>query len=278
MRAYIEGIGLCGPGLDGWAASAPVLAGDAPYAPAAAILPPGSLLPANERRRAPKTVRLALAVGAQAFASAGRDPAGIATIFTCSGGDGETIHDILTMLASPERALSPTKFHNSVHNAAAGYWSIATGATAASTSLCAHDDSFAAGLLEACAQLAAAQAPVALIAYDVPYPAPLFAVRPVGDLFGAALILSPAPGPASLARLDLNLSPGSSPPTPAAPALEALRRATPAARALPLLAALASGVASGAASGVASTIALRYLGDMMLQLTITPRPPSGWPP
>jgi hypothetical protein len=269
MRAYIEGIGLCGPGLDGWAPSAPILAGTAPYVPAPAVIPPCTLLPANERRRAPKTVRLALAAAAEAFAAAGRDASATATVFASSGGDGETIHDILTMLATQARELSPTKFHNSVHNAAAGYWSIATGATTASTSLCAHDDSFAAGLLEACAQAAATQDAVALIAYDVPYPAPLFAVRPVGAVFGVALVLAPVPTAAAFARLDLALNPGAGTPSSALPALEELRQSTPSARGVPLLSAIAS--------GVAGEVSLRYLEDMNLHLTVTPRPASGWP-
>ena len=50
-------------------------------------------------------------------------------------------------------SISPTRFHNSVHNAAAGYWGIATGATAAANALCAYDASFGAGLLEALTQV-----------------------------------------------------------------------------------------------------------------------------
>jgi hypothetical protein len=269
-RLYVEGIGLYGPGLGGWAEGAKVLAGTADYVAAPAAVPPCALLPANERRRAPQTVKLALAAGTEAFSAAGRDPAGAVTIFASSGGDGETIHDILNVLASPLRELSPTKFHNSVHNAAAGYWSIATGATTASTSLCAHDDSFAAGLLEAAAQAASADAPVALIAYDVPYPAPLFSVRPVGATFGAALVFSSVPTPAAFACLDLSLHPGAGAITFAAiPALEDLRQSTPAARGLPLLAALAG--------GMATNVTLGYLDDMTLQLNISPRPAAGWP-
>ena len=261
MLAYIEGIGLYGPGLDGWAQSAPILTGSASYIPAPACPPALTLLPAAERRRAPQMVKLALAVGTEAFTAAGRDPITTPTIFASSGGDGETIHDILNVLASPLRELSPTRFHNSVHNAAAGYWSIATGATAASTSLCAHDDSFAAGLLEALSQTTTGEA-VGLIAYDVPYPAPLFAVRPVSSIFGVALVLSPIPTPASFARLDLALQPGPAASTQAAPALEELRQTTPAARCLPLLEALAK--------GVATTLSLGYLTNMNLQLTIAP--------
>jgi hypothetical protein len=262
ITAYIEGIGLCGPGLDGWAQAAPVLNGSACYIAAPANPPPSTLLPAAERRRAPKTVKLALAVGTEAFAAAQRDAAATPTIFSSSGGDGETIHEILDTLSSDMRELSPTRFHNSVHNAAAGYWSIATGATAASTSLCAHDDSFAAGLLETLAQTDATGAAAALIAYDVPYPEPLFAARPVGAVFGVALVLSPVQTPAAFVRLDLSLLAGARPCSTAICALEELRRTTPIARALPLLAACAG--------SLPAEVALAYLNDMTLQLTITP--------
>ena len=269
MRIYVEGVGLCGPGLADWVQARPVLAGRAEHVPGPTALPPSPLLPANERRRAPKIVKIALAAGAEAFAAAGRDPAHTATIFASSGGDGDTIHDILSSLASPQRELSPTKFHNSVHNAAAGYWSIATGATSALTSLCAHDGSFAAGVLEASMQAAALGQAVALIAYDVPYPAPLSAVRPIGAAFGVALVLSPLPSAAGFARLGLTLLPGSHTPSFAAsPALEQLRQTTPAARCLPLLAALAD--------DVATVVTLDYLEDMALMLNITPRPAEGW--
>jgi hypothetical protein len=265
MRVYVEGIGLFGPGLDGWAQSVPVLAGAAAYNPAPAKVPASSLLPAAERRRAPQTVKLALAAGTEAFAASGRDPAATATVFTSSGGDGQTIHDILTALATPPRELSPTRFHNSVHNAAAGYWSIATGATPASTSLCAHDDSFGSGLLEAMAQAASTGDAVALIAYDVPYPAPLFAVRPVGAVFGVALVLCMQATASSFASIELSLTPGAATPTTAAPGLEELRQSTPAARCLPLLEVLAK--------AVLGEIILSYFGDMSLHLNVTPCPP-----
>lgn len=238
MRLFVETLGLRGPGLEGWQASVPVLSGQSPYSPAQTIIPPAALLPANERRRAPQTVKLALTVGAEAFDNARLSPASCPTIFASSGGDGETIHNILTTLAGPVRDLSPTRFHNSVHNVAAGYWSIAAGARTPSTSLCAHDGSFTAGLLEAGAQAKDTGAMVALIAYDLPYPAPLAAARPIAAPFAVALLLSPAATPNSLARLDIDLSA----PEPSAcgtPELEALRRAIPAARALPLLEALA---------------------------------------
>lgn len=267
MRVYLEGIGLFGPGLEGWEASRAVLAGETPYAPTQAALPPALLLPANERRRAPKIVRLALAIGAEALAAAGRDPALVPAVFTSSGGDGDTIHEIMSTLASPRRELSPTRFHNSVHNAAAGYWSIAANSRAATTSLCCHDGSFAAGLLEAAVQAMAGGEAVALIAYDVPYPSPLAEARPIGPAFGVALVLSSAPSAASFTRLELELTASHPLSRNTEPALEELRRATPAARCLPLLAALAG---NGAAA-----VTLEYLPDLVLSVNITPQPEEG---
>jgi hypothetical protein len=270
MRIYVEGVGLCGPGLESWAESLPVLAYTEDYAPAPTRVPPSTLLPANERRRAAQIVKIALAVGAEAFVAAGRDPAETTTVFASSGGDGDTIHEILNVLASPNRELSPTRFHNSVHNAASGYWSIATGSRAASSSLCCYDDSFAAGLLEATVQAVAGQHAVALIAYDVQYPEPLSEVRPIGAAFAVALVLSPVPTASALARVDLELRPGSHAPSVIASGeLEMLRRSTPAARSLPLLAALARGAEAG--------VTLNYLDDMELALSIAPCPAGAAP-
>ncbi len=266
MLVFIEGVGLCGPGLDGWGASRAILNGDASLVPSPTNIPAGTLLPANERRRAVQTVRIALAVGAEALVAAGRDPGVTATVFASSGGDGETIHQILNVLAEPQPALSPTRFHNSVHNTPAGYWGIATRSRATSSSLCCHDDSFAAGLLEACVQATIEQQVVALIAYDVCYPAPLSAVRPIGAAFAVAMVLAPDRTDRAVAGLEIDVRPASEAKyntrVLASAALDELRWNTPAARSLPLLAALAN--------GTGTCLALNYLDDLVLDLDIVP--------
>jgi 3-oxoacyl-(acyl-carrier-protein) synthase len=141
------------PGLNDWPHAAAVLAGHAPYASARTVLPPPAGLPPAERRRT-RPSRVALAAGLEAAAASGRDAATLATVFSASGGDGQNCHAICETLAGDDRQLSPTRFHNSVHNAPAGYWSIATRAMATSNVLCAHDGSFAAGLLESLCQVA----------------------------------------------------------------------------------------------------------------------------
>jgi hypothetical protein len=240
MRVFVEGVGLLGPGLCGWEAGRGVLAGRSPYVAAPAVLSASALLPPAERRRCVPTVRLAMAVGAEALGHAGHDPVGVATVFTSSSGDPDTLHNILETLASDDRELSPTRFHNSVHNAPAGYWSIATGCREPSTSLCRDDESFQAGLLEAVTQVVVDQRVVALIAYDLPYPEPLAAVRRIVAPLGIALVLTPERTERTVAELKIALSQGAVEPTRMAdPELEVLRTGNPAGKGLPLLAALA---------------------------------------
>ena len=245
ISVYVEGVGIAGPGLDGWAAARPVLAGLTPYQPATFVPRPVTLLPPAERRRAGGAVRLAIAVASEALAHSGRDAATMAMVFTSSGGDGDTVHEILCVLATDGREVSPTRFHNSVHNAPAGYWSVATGSCEPSTSLCAYDASFAAGLLDAAAQATVDDRPVTLVAYDLPYPEPLQFARPIVDLAGVALVLTPRQTDRSFARLAITPGGPAMQPTPMPdPRLERLRAGNPAARGLPVLAAIACGRAA----------------------------------
>jgi len=242
MRVFVEGIGIAGPGLDGWTAARPVLAGVVPFEPAPFVPRPVALLPPAERRRAGTVIRLAIGVSNEALDCAQRDPASMAMVFASSGGDGETVHEILCVLATDAREMSPTRFHNSVHNAPAGYWAVATGSCEPSTSLCAYDASFCAGLLEAAAQATVDERPVTLVVYDLPYPNPLHHVRPIEGMFAAALVLSPQPTTRTFAALGITAGrSGQGTTTMMDAGLERMRIGNPAARGLPLLAALALG-------------------------------------
>jgi hypothetical protein len=262
MKLYLEGIGLCAGGLPNWPEAHEVLAGRAPYRESEIVMAASTLLPPAERRRTTDTVKLAMTVGGEAIAHAGLCAENVPSVFTSSGGDGKTITAILEVLASPQREVSPTRFHNSVHNAPAGYWSIATGCREASTSICAYDFSFAAGLLEAATRALTEQCPVLLVAYDVPYPPALAACRTIAAPFGTALVLSPNCTENSLADLSIELRTNPGPETMLGdPAVEALRAGVPAARALTLLTALARGgkqdvvIAHVAGNGLAICVA-----------------------
>jgi hypothetical protein len=261
LAVCIEGVALLGPGLADWPAARAVLAGASPYRTAPTVLPAPALLPPNERRRSGTAVKIALAMGAAALEACGREAAGIATVFASSSADGDTCHAICEALAGPERLISPTRFHNSVHNAPAGYWSIATRSMAPSTSVCGYDASFGAGLLEACALVRTLGEAVLLFAYDAPYPEPLWAKRPVADCFGTALVLAPAAAGCGLARLDLELR-AQAPSRLEDAALETLRREIPTARCLPLL-----GLLARAEPG---TAVLDFLDELRIAATLAP--------
>ncbi len=234
LCAYIEGIGLLGPGLPDWASAQAVLSGREPYQSRKTVLPSPASLPAAERRRSGAIVKLSLATGLEAIAAARLDAASLPSVFSASGSDGENCHIICEMLASDDRQISPTRFHNSVHNVAAGYWSIATGAMTTSSVLSALDASFGAGLLEALAQVVVDDTRTVLLACDTAYPEPLFSARPIPDAFGVALVLAPQRSVQSLAQISVNLTDAGADRLDDA-ALENLRLAIPAARSLPLL-------------------------------------------
>jgi hypothetical protein len=215
--------------LEGWPAGARVLSGEAIFAPKTVARPAVSLLPPAERRRCALSVAWALAVAQEAVASSGREAGEFAVVFTSSDGDGDIVHRLCTALATPAAAVSPTDFHNSVHNAATGYWGIGAHSSAPSTALCAYDDSFAAGLLEAACQIAVEARPVLLVAVDLPYPPPLAAHRPVAYGFAAAMALVPG------AQLEISVQEGAV----AAPSPLPEFESNPAAACLALLAALA---------------------------------------
>jgi len=261
LTGYIEGVGLIGPGLTDWPHAMRVLTGEIAYENQPTAIPAPTALPAAERRRCGAIVKLSLAVGYQAAGHAGADVSVLPTVFAASGGDGVNCHEICQMLASDDRQISPTRFHNSVHNAAAGYWGIATGAMAPSSVLCAYDGSFGAGLLEALAHVAADKTETLLIACDTPYAEPLRSTRPIPHEFGVALVLAPQQSERSIARMDVSLAPG--PATPMADsALEQLRKAIPAARSLPMLRALAAREHAG--------MVLDYLDSGCLAMELTP--------
>lgn len=261
MRFFIEQVGLCGPGLASWGTAQNILTGREPYSGGETIIPALSLLPSNERRRAPRLVKLALAGLTDALLPRAAHPCDYASVFASSGGDGEAVHAIMETLAGATPELSPTRFHHSVHNVAAGYWSIATGSRKATTSLCAQNGSFVAGLMEAGCQATSTSEKVVLVAYDLPYPTPLNEVRPIGGTFAVCFLLSPHASDETIARIDFSLA-SAAPSLCRHAALEKHRRSIPAARALPLLECLAR--------KEKKTLTLAYRDDCSAILDVTP--------
>lgn len=245
LDVQIEGIGLWAPGWPDWdAACAGLRRGDAPRGDAPARPAPG-LLPPAERRRAPDPVLIACEVAAQACDAAGREPAALPSVFTSTHGDLAITDYMCETLARAPRELSPIRFHNSVHNAPAGYWTIAVHCHEASTSISGYHASFAGGLFEAAVQAIGGDAPVLLVAYDIVAPQPLAEVVPSRPAFGIALVLAPVRAGVELPGLVLTADAQATPTPIALPAAFApIADANPmAAGALPFVTALVSDAA-----------------------------------
>lgn len=238
----IQGIGLLAPGLVGWENGQAVLAGRRPLVAEDVPHPEVALLPPNERRRSSESVKWAVQVAQEAMMHSGLDPREVPTVFASSDGEMDVFDTLCRTLTTKERLISPTTFHQSVHNTAAGYWGIATSGQRSSTALSCYDDTFAAGLLEAASLIHVEHGPVLLVAYDLAAPALLQEARPITSGFAMAMVFV-ACSPSRLARLQLRLKTVQSYEDGRMDdeVLERVRQENPAARSLPLLREIAVG-------------------------------------
>jgi hypothetical protein len=242
--AFIASVGLRGPGLAGWAQGAAVLRGEVARPETPTEVPMTTLLAPNERRRAGLVTRLALAVAEEAMTAAGLPLNAARGVFGSANGDAPVVLNLLEALAEPGRPLSPTQFHNSVHNAVAGYWSIAAGSGQPVTCLGGYDATFGVALLKAVCEVAAERVPVLLCLYDAPLPWPLAAPVADAESFAAAFVLLPERPAHCLGAVTLGYAADAAGFADAAPrgaGLAAMARANPAALSLRLLEALATG-------------------------------------
>ncbi len=208
---FIDAAVLWAREAPGWAAWCVAVRGESP---APAVKPNPSLLSANERRRASDAVLLAIDVAEQAVGASGHDAAHLASVFTSAHGDLPVTDALCSQLAQAPLQLSPTRFHHSVHNAASGYWAIATGCRAPSSAVSAHEHSFAAGLLEALVHNACEGEPVLLVGCDTEAQGLLADVNTSRGLLGVALVLSAERRPSSMAALQWQLGDGRVAPHP----------------------------------------------------------------
>ena len=206
MRVSVEAVGVLAPGLRDWEVARAVLAKEHTYVAAALDAPQPTCLAPAERRRSCPTVRLAIAVAEQALIQTTLAPQDMAMVFSSYEAAGVITHQLCEMLAG-SREVSPTHFHNSVHNAPSGYYSIAMNAKCAATSICRGEWSFAAGLLNATAQVVAENIPVLYVCYDCPLPPPICEVMPVIESTAIALVLTPEAGAATLTTWNVSIIP-----------------------------------------------------------------------
>ncbi len=246
LEVEVAGIGVWSPGFASWPALRQAcLRGEAVEPAATSQRPTPLSLPAAERRRVPDGVAVALEVAREALADTATriDPASLASVFASARGELAIVDYLCATLASDPLSLSPTRFHHSVHNAAAGYWGIATPSVGPSTSIAAGDDSFALGLVEAATQVVAEDRPVLFVVFDTPAVGLLADAVPNTALFGAALLLTPFGSDHRRPRLSFEFDqPADDRMEPLGEAIAALAASSPAASAVWLLDALARDV------------------------------------
>lgn len=236
IKVWIQGIGFWAPGIPNWEAFVAWTKGTPP---GDAARPQADVLPPNERRRAPEGVLLAAAAAGQAVQQSGLDPSTLTSLFSSAHGDQAIMDYMCATLAEAPSELSPIRFHNSVHNAPAGYWTIATGCHAPSSAVSGGDYSFGSGLLEAAAQVVADERPVLLATFDTAGYGPLRTMTHSTAAFASAFVLTPTPSERSLACLSITpeaLAPASQ---TVDPRIVAWMNDNPSAAAAPLLLSLA---------------------------------------
>lgn len=235
-----EGVAFWSSRLPGWDVARAVIRGEQAAPQATVSRPAPALLAPTERRRAPDTVAVALEVAARACAAAGRSPSDLPAVFASTHGDLAISDYLCATLVDTPALISPIKFHNSVHNAAAGYWSIGTSSHAPYTAISAFHHTFGAGLLETIVQIACEQQPVLYVAFDVEAKGALSTMAPSRGLVGVALVLAPvAAARAGCRRLTMRIADEPCEATPSRSAAAALVADNALAPCMPLLEALA---------------------------------------
>ncbi len=243
---YIESAGICAPGIQDWdeflkCVQDTMNNGVSIDLNKPTVIPAATILPPNERRRTTKTIKLALHCMQQILPSGETTNIPMASVFASCSGDMDLVQSICMALSTDEKAVSPIQFHNSVHNAAAGYWSIGSEWMQETTSISAANGTFVAAMLESASQIHENNQKIALCCYDISSQPPLDLKRPVKYDFGCAFVLTLKPTERSMARLSLQLSTVNIISKMGQQDLETLRADNPSAAALPLLFTLASG-------------------------------------
>lgn len=191
--AYVRGIGLWTPGHPSptaWCAG---------ESDPDASKPDASLLEGALRRRATPLTRMGIEVMQQAVSMGGGDLSTLASVWATAHGEHSAAIALLAMMQRGEGKLSPTKFHNSVHNTASGYASIASANCEPSTTLTGGSELVVSAFVEALCMLESLDRDLVLVLADEPLRPPFERDDAQAGL-AVALLLSPR-AEGALARL-----------------------------------------------------------------------------
>lgn len=193
MKVAVTGVGLWTRGMTSLADFAAARRDEfAGIGDASFEAPKAAAIPTRERRRAGLAINLCVEVAHQACDCAGIDKSSIPSVFVSAMGDTAITDYMCRKLAGADKLLSPTKFHNSVHNAPACYWAISANNRAPNTFVGGFLESFGAGFFEASSQAIGNDAPTLLVGYDMATEPPLADVAAIAETLAVALVIAPA--------------------------------------------------------------------------------------
>jgi hypothetical protein len=143
---------------------------------------------------------MAAAAAAQAAQQARVDLSRVPLVLGSALGEIVAAVEMMREFGGPTGLPSPTRFHNSVHNASVAYLSIASGNRGFNTAVAAGSATPVATLLEAMALLGECGGDALLVALDEPPPEPFVRGEPY-PAAAVAICLSASPGPQALAAV-----------------------------------------------------------------------------
>lgn len=205
---YLHGRALWAPG---YADLKAFLAGERDDA---VTKPPSSIVGGRMKRGTSPMCRTAIEVVSQAAADAGFDPGTCATVFGSYHGEIEIAFHQLEMMRDGDGVISPARFKNSVHNTAAGLFTIGAENTGFTTAIAGGPHTFALSLLEAWALVASGEHDQAIVSTtEEPLPSFLDETSDHG-LLGIAIALG-AEAEGALAKIGVPTPTAEAAPHPA---------------------------------------------------------------
>jgi len=190
LHCEVLGIGAWGPGFCCWRDLSTLLLSTEAF-DLTTSKPAPDIIPANERRRAPLLVKMAVETSQQAINQSTYKPTQVACVFGSGIGDTDVTDYLCKTLLTEDKLLSPTRFHNSVHNTSAGYWTISTDCMQAANSIAAYQHTAGMALLESLCQTQQQQIPVLLTIYDMEVRMLFTEIFPSEHNFSVSLLIAP---------------------------------------------------------------------------------------
>lgn len=235
---YIEAVSILGPGFPDWESAQEIFCDRNEYNPEPTSTVNCSYLSANVKRRTTLHMQVALHAAEKALQQVNMNGADVELVFASNEGDLGIADEIFLALTEPEKIVSPQKFQNVILNAAIGHLGIILGNQHSATCVSGGEYSFAVGLLQAATSAVIENHPVLFVCYDALGPSRLDP-RHVSEPCSVAVLLSPSKSDYSLASMVPALSGDLRESVMTTDKLEKTRVSIGAARALPLLAAIA---------------------------------------